>query len=291
MALLIPRSNRNHALDVNPPNADKSLTVHGSDWLWAVTAIYFLSFLGFVAHCHIARHGERVFHYLFSIAAFTGGIAYFAMASDLGNTPVLTELNNGGHKVTRQFWYARYINWFVGWAMLDIASLLLSGVSWATVLFAIGLTWIWVVSWLCGALISTTYKWAFFVFGVFAYFLLALNLSYWGLSSARRIGSARHYTFTTSLLLFVWMLYSIAWGLDEGGNKISVTSGFIFYGILDLITVPVLGHMFLVLGRSWDYGALGLQFTQYGRLGRREEGVFPEKTAPTAAGGEAVRTA
>jgi bacteriorhodopsin len=173
--------------------------------------------------------------------------------------------------------------------MLDIAVLLLSGVSWATVLFAVGLSWIWVVSWLCGALISTSYKWGFFTFGTFSYLVLAAHLSNWGLASARRIGSSKHYTMTTFLLLFVWMLYPIAWGLDEGGNKISVTSGFIFYGILDLITVPLLGFMFLFLGRSWDYGALGLQFTQYGRLGRREEGVFPEKKAP--AGDEAVRAA
>ncbi|KAI9765226.1 MAG: hypothetical protein M1840_007718 [Geoglossum simile] len=286
MAFLLARSN--DALKVNPPNADKSLTVHGSNWLWAVTAVYLLSFLVFLGHSLAARHGERIFHYLFSIASFTGSIAYFAMASDLGNTPVATQLNSSG---TRQIWYARYINWFISWAMLDIASLLLSGVSWATVLYAVGLTWIWVVSWLCGALVTTSYKWGFFAFGTFAYLVLAFHLSYWGRASAHRIGSSKHYTFTTALLLFVWMLYTIAWGLDEGGNKISVTSGFIFYGILDLITVPVLGHMFLVLGRKWDYGALGLQFTQYGRLGRREEGVFPEKTTPAPAGDEAARTA
>jgi len=287
MAFLLARSN--DALNINPPTAVNNLTVHGSNWLWAVTAIYLLSFLIFVGHSLSAKNGERIFHYLFSIAAFTGGIAYFAMASDLGNTPVATQLNNGGdHTVTRQIWYARYINWFVAWAILDIADLLLSGVSWATVLYAVGLSWIWVVSWLCGALITTSYKWGFFAFGTFAYLVLAFHLFHWGLASARRIGSSRHYTMTTGLLLFVWLLYPIAWGLDEGGNKISVTSGFIFYGILDLITVPVLGFTFLVLGRGWDYGALGLQFTQYGRLGRKEEGVFPEKTAPA---GEAERTA
>jgi bacteriorhodopsin len=288
MAFLLARSN--DALNVNPPTATNSLTVNGSNWLWAVTAVYLLSFLIFVVHSLSARHGERIFHYLFSIATFTGGIAYFAMASDLGNTPVQTQLNNGNvPTVTRQIWYARYINWFVAWALLVIANLLLSGVSWATVLYAVSLSWIWVVTWLCGALISTSYKWGFFAFGTFAYLLLAFHFAHWGLASARRIGSSGHYTITTALLLFIWMLYPIAWGLDEGGNKISVTSGFIFYGILDLITVPVLGFTFLVLGRGWDYGSLGLQFTQYGRLGRREDGVFPEKKAP--AGDEAVRAA
>jgi bacteriorhodopsin len=285
MAYIVVRGN--DALDINPPDATNSLTVHGSDWLWAVTALYFLAFIILLFHGFTAKHGERVFHYLFGIATFTGGIAYFAMASDLGNVAVATELNNGGnHSVTRQIWYARYINWFVSWAMLDIAVLLLSGVSWATVLFSVGLSWIWVSSWLAGAFVTTTYKWGFFVFGLFAYFVLALQLSYHGLTSARRIGSSNHYTLATSLLLFLWLLYPIAWGLDEGGNKISVTSGFIFYGILDLITVPVLSHFFLVLGRNWDYGALGLQFTQYGRVGRKEGGVFQEKE-PAAAGASA----
>lgn len=288
MASVLARSN--DALNVNPPSADNSLTVHGSDWLWAVTAIYLLAFLLFSAHAFVARHGEMIFHYLFGIAAFTGGIAYFAMASDLGNTPVRTELNNNGDSsITRQIWYARYINWFVGWAMLDIAVLLLSGVSWATVLFSVGLSWIWVSSWLSGALVVSPYKWGFFAFGTFAYLVLAFHLGYHGSASARRIGSSKHYSIATFLLLFVWMLYPIAWGLDEGGNKISVTSGFIFYGILDIITVPVLGLLFLVLGGSWDYGALGLQFTQYGRLGRREGGVFPEKEAAQASGAADTR--
>jgi bacteriorhodopsin len=284
MASLLARANHNDALKINPPTAINNLTVNGSNWLWAVTSLYLLAFVAFLGHSYCARHGERIFHYLFSIATFTGGIAYFTMASDLGNTPVSTQLNNGGdHSITRQIWYVRYINWFVSWAMLDIAILLLSGVSWATVLYAVGLTWIWVVSWLSGALITTSYKWGFFTFGTFAYLVLAFHLAHWGLASARRTGSSKHYTLVTFTLLFVWMLYPIAWGLDEGGNKISVTSGFIFYGILDLITVPLLGVAFLVLGAKWDYGALGLQFTQYGRLGRREDGVFPEKTTPAPA--------
>ena len=29
----------NHALDLNPPNADYHLTTHGSDWLWAAFSL------------------------------------------------------------------------------------------------------------------------------------------------------------------------------------------------------------------------------------------------------------
>lgn len=284
--IIIPRSN--HALLVNPPSATNHLTTNGSNWLWAVTAVYVISLLSFKALTFTTRNGERIFHYLFILAAFTGTVTYFAMASDLGSTPVATELNNGNNAgITRQIWYARYINWFISWACLDITVLLLSGVSWATIVYSVGLSWVWVCSWLAGALVSSSYKWGFYAFGLLAYFMLAMQLGWIGLTSARRLGSNKHYGMVAFLLLFIWLLYPIAWGLDEGGNKISVTSGFIFYGILDLITVPVLGFVFLTLARSWDYGTLGLQFTQYGRTGRREEGVFPEKNltgGPTTGG-------
>lgn len=34
---------RNQALEINPPEGDQFLTTHGSDWLWAVTAVFVLS--------------------------------------------------------------------------------------------------------------------------------------------------------------------------------------------------------------------------------------------------------
>jgi len=274
----------NDALNINPPTAVNHLSVHGSDWLWAVTAVYIVSFLcfGFLSG-FAAKNGERLFHYLFVIASFTGSICYFAMASDLGNVPVATEFHNG---MTRQIWYARYINWFVGWALITIATLLLSGISWATVLYSVGLSWIWVCSWLAGAFVSTSYKWGFYAFGIAAYIILSSQLIYCARISACRVGSEKQYTIIACVLVFLWLLYPIAWGLDEGGNEISVTSGFIFYGILDILIIPGFGACFMVLSRGWDYSALALQFTQYGRTARKDEGVHPEKeTNPTTATG------
>ena len=75
------------------------------------------------------------------------------------------------------------------------------------------------------------------------------------------------------------MLYPIAYGLDDGGNKITVTDGFVFFGILDCLTVPVIAAGVLVLSRGWDYKKLNVYFTQYGRVASSE---FPEqpKAAP-----------
>lgn len=115
----------------------------------------------------------------------------------------------------------------------------------------------------------------FFAFGVFAYFLLSASLLYNGLSSAARVGIKVHYTLITGYLVFLWLLYPIAYGLDDGGNKIKVTSGFIFFGILDVLTAPVLAAAFLFLSGRWDYGEMNLRFTQYGRVA--VGGPFPER--------------
>jgi len=265
----------NDALRVNPPTGSvHHLTTHGSDWLWAVCAVYCLALLAVVALTFRARDGEKIFHYLFTISLFVGSIAYFAMASDLGSTPVATVTNAPG---TRQIFYARYINWFCGWPPVIIALGLLSGVSWSTIVFNVALTWIWISSWLAGALVRSTYKWGFFVFGVFAMFLLATSLLFFGTTAARRVGINKHYTMLTGWVAFLWLLYPIAWGLDDGGNRISVTGGFIFFGILDLLLVPVLAGAFLFLSRNWDYRTLNLYFTQYGRVSQGGEYAEREK--------------
>lgn len=271
----------NDALKVNPPTGDvHHLTTAGSDWLWALTAVYCLELLVVLGWTFTARQGEKIFHYLFTISLLAGAISYFTMASDLGSVPIATSTGASG---TREIFYARYINWFVGWTPLVLAIGLFSGVSWATIIYNIVLTWAWIVSWLAGALVATTWKWGYFVFGTFIYFILALSLLHTGSITAGRLGITKHYTGLTGYLVFLWLLYPIAWGLDDGGNKIRVTSGFIFFGILDFFTVPVLALVMLFLSNSWDYRNLNLYFTQYGRVAQGT-GDFPEREkAPATA--------
>jgi bacteriorhodopsin len=307
---------RNDALDINRPNAGRNLSVHGSDWLWAVTAVMGLTFLSWLAwtlsrnkqprgSSHDARKGnnndvnngahgspafdastlrlERIFHYLFTIAAFIGFISYFTMASDLGNTPVRQYMNHGTNPLqTRQIFYVRYIYWFVAWPLLLTANLLLSGVSWATILFAIALQEIWVVSWLCGALVTTSYKWGYFAFGVFAYIVLAYLLLSWGIEHARRIRTEKDYTLLAGLLVLVWVAFPIAWGLSEGSNRLSVTGEMIFYGILDFIAVPLYGTLFLISTRR--FGPALFPFTQTGRVLRPDHTVVPHPGALATSG-------
>lgn len=147
--------------------------------------------------------------------------------------------------------------------------------------------WTWIASWLSGALVASDYKWGFYVFGLFAYFLLSASLLHSGSITARRINVSGHYFGIAGWVVFVWMLYAIAWGLDDGGNRISVSHGWIFWGILDLVLIPVTSLAILFLATRWDYRNLNLYFTQYGRVA--QGGTYPERekgpaAAPAATG-------
>jgi bacteriorhodopsin len=282
---------RNNALDINPPNANRKLSEHGSDWLWAVMAVFGVALLSWLAWTLLRfksravaktpkhndagvqstavaaapAYGERIFHYLWALAAFIGLITYFTMASDLGNTPIRQYLHHGSNpNQTRQVYYARYIYWALAWPLIITANLLLAGVSWATIFFAIALQEIWVVSWLCGALVATSYKWGYFAFGIFAYLVLAYVMMVWGVQHARRIRTDKDYTLLAGTLVLLWLAFPIAWGLSEGANRLSITGEMIFYGILDLIAVPVYGTLFLIYSRRFVPGLF--HFTQEGRV-------------------------
>jgi len=159
---------------------------------------------------------------------------------------------------------------------------LISGVSWATVVYNVSLVWFYVLNLLFSSLVATNYKWGFFAFNIFAYVLLSTSLLHYGTLGARRLGVAPHYTFITGWFVFLLLLYPIAYGLSDGGNKITVTNGFVFFGILDVLNIPVFASLFIILSSRWDYGALNLHFTQYGRVA--QGGVLPEheKVAPAA---------
>ncbi|KAI0137328.1 heat shock protein 30 [Xylariales sp. AK1849] len=264
----------NDALGVNPPTGNDNISLHGSDWLWAVTAIFALSFLIFFATSFKARFGEKIFHYIFTITLLVGTLTYFAWASDLGYQVV----------TGRQIFYTKYIFWLIEFPAIIIALGLLSGVSWATIIYNVFLSWIWVIAYLVAALTSSSYKWGFFTLGTIAWAILAYNTVVHGSSTSKRLGVSSHYSLLAGWTNFLWLLWPIAFGVTDGGRTIGVTPTAIFFGILDLLLLPVLAFAFLGLSRKWDYNNLNLAFTRYGRI--PNTGHFPGKStaAPTHGG-------
>jgi bacteriorhodopsin len=280
MATIFERAN--DALKVNPPfGTSQTLTTKGSNWLWAVTAVFLLLFLAVWALALKPTHNERIFHYIFKVALLTGGIAYFAMASDLGWV-VAEQANQRSRGDSRQVFWAKYVYWVVSFPAAILSLGLLSGVSWATIVFNIFVSWIWVVAYLAAAFTATNYKWGFFAFGTTALGCLAVTMLTAGRTSAARVGSRGHYVALAGYTVLLWALYPIAFGLSDGGNRIGVTGSFVFFGILDILMIPVLAAAFMVLGRKWDYSNLNLHFTQFGRVAR---GAHVVEKEPATTGG------
>lgn len=284
MGLILELEKRNDALlDNGPQLGDRRLSENGSSWLWAVFSLYAVSLFAVLLLSLRPRGGERIFHHLFTIALLVGTLAYFAMASGLGYV-VVQQANQVSRGLTRQIYWPKYVNWVVSFPVIAMALGLISGVSWTTIIYYVFLTWTWIISYLIAAFVRTNYKWGFFAFGTLALVLLVGNLLFNGHRGFARLGMGRSHTLTAAWVGFLWLiLYPLAWGVSDGGNRIGVTGSLIWFGILDLLLVPVLAFAFIL--RRWDYGLLNMHFTQYGRVARGAD--YPEKgpaTGPAAAG-------
>jgi bacteriorhodopsin len=218
--------------------------------------------LGLFVLCFAARESDRVFHYLLTFSILVGGILYYTEASDLGWSAVGPVSEDGPHP-SYQLFYAKYVNWFVSFPLTATALGLLSGVSWPTIFTNIAFCWIWVLSYLAAAYTTSVYRWGFFVFGTFCWLILAMSTLNEGREAAQRLGVARDYMILSCWVNLLWLLYPVVFGLTDGAHIISVTSGFIFIGVLDVLIMPIWSVAFLLMARNWDYGKLRLAFTEH----------------------------
>ncbi|KAK9332185.1 hypothetical protein V1520DRAFT_40856 [Lipomyces starkeyi] len=256
----------NEALDINSNYGTKiHLVTNGSDWYWTVFSIMSCAALAYIVAAFFVPRKERFFHYTSIAAAMFSALAYFSMASNLGWTGVETEFSHYQDLGIRQVFYARYIGWFLASPLLIVNMAFLAGLSWPTVLFMAGMQEIYVIAGLIGALVPSDYKWGYFTYGVAAFILVLYNLVYVAIQSIQTLQSASVYEKLTTQFRFVvgsvglvYLLYPISWGLSEGGNVISPTSEGVFYGVLDIMALPLINSAVLYLTRQVDFNELGL---------------------------------
>lgn len=117
-----------------------------------------------------------------------------------------------------------------------------------------------IITGLVGALVSSSYKWGYWAFGTAAMFYIFYILYVPGLKSSTSLGPdyKKSYLVSTSILVVLWCLYPLAWGLAEGSNVISPTGEAIFYGVLDILAKPVFTFVHLYSLRNLDYDLFGL---------------------------------
>ncbi|KZO97563.1 heat shock protein 30 [Calocera viscosa TUFC12733] len=255
----------NQAVSINPPNAAIDITTNGSDWLWAAFSLFALSDLGMVAWSWLRPKSQRVLHLLPIVILTVTSVAYFTMASNLGSTPITAEFygnhhqNQAGEPATRAIWYARYIGWTLALPLVVAEVLLTTGMSATELASALFMEVVFVVSYLVGALVSSTYKWGYFTIGTAALLYVISYLVGPALIAAGHIGTDVRSVYVRSapIVAFLLLLYPIAWGLADGGNVIHPDSEMVFYGVLDLLIQPAFLFAFLFQIRDIDISRFG----------------------------------
>ncbi|KAK0628384.1 FDD123 protein [Bombardia bombarda] len=275
----------NQALSTNADvsqHANLEITTHGSNWLFAVCAVMGTATLVFLGLAFTRPSSHRHFHYITAGITFVACIAYFAMGSNLGQTPIAVEFvrpfsSHVGAAGTREIFYVRYIDWFITTPLLLLDLLLTAGLPRSTILCTIFADLIMVVCGLVGALVRTRYKWGFWTFGTASFLFVVWQLLWDGRRHAAAHGGAIQKTYLSAgvLLIFVWFLYPVAWGLCEGGNVLHPDSEAIFYGVLDIVSKVGFGAVLLWGHRGIDPADLGLHVREPG--GFKGKGVMTEQ--------------
>lgn len=150
---------------------------------------------------------------------------------------------------------------------LFIMDLLLSaGIYWHTILYTIMLDLVYVLFLFLGAATPSQYKWGFFTLAILVLGLVMEIMIWTGIKQSSAIGGpvALLYRIMAPSLLILWILYPICWGISDAGNKIAPDSEQIFYGLLDVLSKPILCAVFLLVHTRIDVSTLDLRL--YDRL-------------------------
>lgn len=207
---------RNDALDINgfsnTVTTNNHITSRGSNWYFTVCALMSVSTLVFVGLSSRKPQSHRLFHYIAAAVALVAAIAYFSMGSNIGWTAIQVEFRRRSPKVAgmmRQIFYVRYIDWFVTTPLLLLKLLLTCSMPTPTIVYTMLINEVMIVCGLVGALVKTSYKWGYFVFGCFAFFFIAYTVAFQGRSYACALGQdiGKIYTMAAIPMVAVWMLY------------------------------------------------------------------------------------
>ena len=174
-------------------------------------------------------------------------MSYYAMATATGVTQVPVNLPGKHHHgdisvpAFRSIYYARYIDWTVTTPLLLLELLLATNMPSTEILFAIMLDLFMVIGGLIGSVTATSYKWGWFTGATVAMLFIFYLLMGPARQMAFRIGEdvGKPYTTSTLILLVLWTIYPIVWGVADGAYRITPDTEMIAYGVLDILAKPV----------------------------------------------------
>lgn len=256
----------NEAIIINKPiGVDFHITARGSDWLWSAFCVFLVMAIILIGLMFRKAPNERLFYYTAIAPVIFMAINYFTLASNLGWIPVKAKYNHvqtstqKEHPGFRQVFYSRYIGWFMAFPWPIIQASLLGGTPIWQIAFNIGLTETWVVALLIAAVVKSTYKWGYYSFAIAAGIVCSISVMTTTRNLVKSKGHDVFQIFTAfyGVVMFLWGIYPISFGLSEGGNVIQPNSEAIFYGILDVLLLGVVPCLFVPLASSIGLERLG----------------------------------
>ncbi|CCH59510.1 hypothetical protein TBLA_0B06890 [Henningerozyma blattae CBS 6284] len=301
----------NRAVKVNAPHGlDIHLTESGSDWLWSVYSVY--GVLAIMYACFFFyqefKNGRQLTKFAlagpFLISLFEF-FQYYTYASNLGWTDIQAEFRSEdvSHSVTneypnvRQIFYAKYVAWFLCWPiqlfMFELAGSTINHTgeffsTWEMIhsllVQIIGFEY-WVISLLVGSLIHSTYKWGYWVMGIFVLFVV-LGIQFKRQIFDLKIRGVSLAMYCTAIIVI--LLYFVCWGLSEGGNAISPDGEAVFYGILDYCIFAIwTGYLCFIICKYGEWPEVAQQPHQQQQKQPNED-ILPVKVlqaeSPRASG-------
>jgi len=272
----------NDAVAFNPSTADGTLTTHGSDFYWAFFSLFAVAAIAFGVFSLRADRANRIFYNLATVILVISSVGYFTLASNLGQTSVLAEYSAKQVAGYREIFYARFIDYFLTLPLVVLAPLLLTDLLYsqiAPVLFAVDFA---VVNLLIASLIPSIYKWAYYTFALASIVYVAFVLLFTGRRGAVRLEVGTHYTVVSGVIVLVFAVYPLAFGLSQGANVISLDSEAVFFGVLDLILKPILSTYFIFGIRDLSLEKFGLRESRLENLVESKHGA-PRASDATAA--------
>lgn len=127
----LPFTLANSALDYNTnfqnnKHVQIAITVAGSDFYYFVCANMGFTGIAILGVSMMKPRSDRVFFYLCAAILMVACIAYYAMGSNLGWTPIDVEFNRPYAPVVagrnREIFYVRYIDWWVFSSSVSVTS-------------------------------------------------------------------------------------------------------------------------------------------------------------------------
>jgi len=204
---------------------------------------------------------KRLYHIITTMIVIFASLSYFAMASGHATTYNCSlvkdhhgKLPSTHHRLCREVFPARYIDWAITTPLLLLDLSLLAGIDGAHTLMAIVADLIMIFAGLLSAYgdDQTAQKWGWFSIACISYLFVIWHVAVHGARTVRAKGSRVTTLFASlaGLTLVLWTAYPIVWGVAGGVRKVTVDSEVIAYAVLDILAKPVFGLWLLIAHRQ-----------------------------------------